>query len=120
MRNLRQSWMALVLMLMGMTPRPSAAPDTAAVEVRLFQFQPAALEVPAGSRVSWANADDIEHTVTTGEPDHPDGQFAGTLAGKGSRLSFRFDRPGVYSYFCDRHHFMRGEIRVTQPGKAGT
>ncbi len=115
MRNLRQCWIGLVLLLTGMTPDPSRLHHHAAIDIRLFQFQPAALEVPAGSRVTWTNADDIEHTVATGESDHPDGRFAGSLTGRGSQLSFSFDRPGVYGYFCERHHFMRGEIRVTQP-----
>ena len=118
MRKLQQSWIALVLMLMGMTSRPSSAPvepAEATVDIRLFQFQPTPLEVQAGTRVTWVNTDDIEHTVTTGDVDHPDARLAGTLPGKGTQLSFTFDRPGVYSYFCDRHHFMRGEIRVTQP-----
>ena len=88
-----------------------AVPD-AGVEVRTFQFREQRLEIPAGARVVWSNRDEIEHTVTSGVPDSADGAFAGRLAGKGSTYGHRFDRAGIYRYYCDRHHFMRGEIRV--------
>ncbi len=89
-------------------------PD-AAVEIRAFQFQPPAIEVPVGTRVTWTNQDQIEHTVTAGIPDTMRTDFGGTLAGKGSAFGVTFDRAGTYRYFCARHHFMRGEIRVITP-----
>jgi plastocyanin len=84
----------------------------APVEVRTFQFREQRLEVPAGTRVVWSNQDEIEHTVTSGVPDSADGAFTGRLADQGSTFSHRFERAGLYRYYCDRHHFMRGEIRV--------
>lgn len=112
MQRLRQYWIAMVLMVMGMAP-VSRPRSVAAVSVRLFQFAPDTLVVPAGTRVTWTNSDDIEHTVTGGEGEHADGRFAGSLAAKGAVFSFTFERPGAYPYFCDRHHFMRGLVRVT-------
>jgi plastocyanin len=82
------------------------------VEVRLFLFRPAAIEVTAGSAVTWVNEDEIRHTVTSGVPDGRDGKFDETLGGKGTRATVTFDRPGVYRYFCSRHQAMRGEVRV--------
>jgi len=70
------------------------------------------IEVKAGTRVTWANADDITHTVTSGTPENRDGQFNTPLPGKGTTFSFTFSRAGTYTYFCDRHQSMRGEIRV--------
>jgi plastocyanin len=90
---------------------PDAVPD-AGVEVRTFQFREQRLEIPAGTRIVWSNQDQIEHTVTSGVPDSADGAFAGRLDGKGATFGHRFDRTGTYRYYCDRHHFMRGEIRV--------
>jgi plastocyanin len=84
----------------------------AAVQVRTFQFREPRLEIPVGAEVVWSDQDDIEHTVTSGVPDSADGEFAGRLSGKGSAFGHRFDRAGTYRYYCDRHHFMRGEIRV--------
>ncbi len=82
------------------------------VTIRVFQFQPGQMDVKAGSQVTWTNQDDIEHTVTSGTPERPDGRFNSRLSGKGATLSFTFTQPGTYSYFCNRHQSMRGEIRV--------
>jgi plastocyanin len=107
---MRQAWLALAL---GVGARADARP--AAVEVRTFQFHEAAIEVPVGAEVVWSNRDAIEHTVTSGAPDSTDGAFAGQLADSGATFSHVFDQAGTYRYFCDRHHFMRGEIRVVPP-----
>jgi plastocyanin len=80
--------------------------------IRVFQFQPGALEVRAGTRVTWTNQDDITHTVTSGLPGSPDGWFDVQLAGKGTSGSATFADPGVYPYFCARHPSMRGEVVV--------
>lgn len=88
----------------------AAAPD-AAVEVRLFQFRPGALDVAKGTRVTWTNKDEIGHTVTAGTPDTPSGRFDLKLDDKGASASVDL-APGTYPYFCRRHNAMRGEIRV--------
>jgi plastocyanin len=113
MHRLRQYWLAMVLMVMGMAPSARRSTE-ASVTLRLFQFAPDTLVVPVGTRVKWTNTDEIEHTVTAGDGEHTDGSFAGSLAAKGAVFTFTFERPGVYPYFCDRHHFMRGTVRVTQ------
>jgi plastocyanin len=89
----------------------SAAP-TPAVDIQVFQFQPGAVEVRAGTAITWTNRDDIEHTVTSGDPEHRGGRFDLRLPGRGTTSTVRFSEPGVYPYFCDRHPSMRGEIRV--------
>ena len=91
--------------------------DTAAVRIKTFGFGPKALEVTAGTTVVWTNQDDIEHTITSGAPDRPDGAFDRALAAKGATASVRFDSAGTWSYFCTRHPFMRGEIRVVPKGE---
>jgi plastocyanin len=50
--------------------------------------------------------------VTSGVPETPDGKFDEALAGKGARATVKFDRPGMYPYYCSRHQAMRGEVRV--------
>jgi len=97
----------------GSAPRVSQPGGPgAAVTIQTFQFQPRVLEVPAGSRVTWANQDDIEHTVTAGTPERRDGRFDTPLPGKGASFGVTLGQPGTYPYFCDRHQSMRGEIRV--------
>ena len=112
----RRSWILLWPLLAGSAPGHTAPEVTLAIH--LFQFQPRSVEVAAGTRVTWTNGDEIEHTVTSGDGEAADGRFAGIVVGKGSSFTQQFDQPGVYGYFCDRHHFMRGEIRVLS-GKAG-
>src|SRR5262245_60179828 len=84
------------------------AAGPADVEVKLFQFTPARLEVKTGATVTWANQDDIAHTVTSGTPDSRGGVFDAPLAGQGASARVTFAQPGVYPYFCDRHPSMRG------------
>src|SRR5262249_3247191 len=77
--------------------------------------KPTSIEVPAGSRVSFTNEDDITHTITSGTPESPDGKFSHRLEGKGATATVDLTKPGVYPYFCERHRSMRGEIRVKEP-----
>lgn len=84
----------------------------ASITIKTFQFRPTPLEVRTGTRVTWTNTDDIEHTVTSGTPESRAGWFNSKLAGKGTTFSFTFTQPGTYPYFCDRHQSMRGEVRV--------
>jgi len=90
----------------------ASAEPIPAVDIQLFQFQPGAVEVNAGTTVMWTNRDDIEHTVTAGEPEHRTGRFDARLPARGTSTRVSFGDPGVYPYFCDRHPSMRGEIRV--------
>jgi plastocyanin len=92
-------------------PAPMAAkPQPAAnVTIRLFQFQPARIEVRPGTTVTWVNEDEILHTVTAEKEEN---SFAADLDGKGRSFSFTFAQPGSYRYYCDRHEHMRGEVLV--------
>jgi plastocyanin len=90
----------------------ASAEPTPAVEIQLFQFKPGAVEVKAGTAITWTNGDDIEHTVTSGDPEHRTGRFDQRLSARGSATTIKLSEPGVYPYFCDRHPSMRGEVRV--------
>ncbi len=104
--------LAVIGALVGSAASRLHAEGTATIDIQTFQFQPKQLEVKAGATVTWINQDDIRHTVTSGAPDNKDGRFDATLAGKGAKFSFTFSQPGTYSFFCDRHQHMRGEITV--------
>ncbi|HVL28043.1 MAG TPA: plastocyanin/azurin family copper-binding protein [Acidimicrobiales bacterium] len=98
------------------------ANEAMTVALRLITFQPENLTVPAGTAVTWANADGVDHTVTSGTVSQAagsvttstDGRFdSGILAG-GGRYSFTFSTPGTYAYFCALHPAtMRGQIVVS-------
>ena len=112
MRRRRLVAAIAILGLGTASPALSQAGAVASAAIRVFQFQPGALEIRAGTRVTWTNQDDIMHTVTSGAPGNPDGWFDVRLGGKGVSGSAVFADPGVYPYFCARHTSMRGEIVV--------
>ena len=85
------------------------APPASKVTIKLFQYQPGRVQVKAGTTVTWVNDDEIFHTVTL---DDKDRSIDAPLDGKGTSFSFTFTQPGTYSYYCDRHEHMRGEIEV--------
>jgi plastocyanin len=106
---------------LGFLPRPApesgpAMADSLSVAVRTFQFAPERLTVKAGTRVVWLNEDEIEHTATAGSAPGRDSLFDLPLAHKGARAAFTFEQPGSFAYYCAKHPFMRGEIRVTPKG----
>ena len=88
------------------------SPGTANVTIKLFQYQPGRIQVKAGTTVTWMNEDEIFHTVTAVAREGKGGGFDAPLDGKGKSFSFTFSQPGVYTYYCDRHEHMRGEIEV--------
>lgn len=123
MKRFWQSVGLAAVTVMGVVPALAAGPlvsqaadpqkePGSAIRIRVFQFQPGQLDVKAGSQVTWTNQDDIEHTVTSGTPERPDGRFNARLSGKGTTFSFTVAQRGTYSYFCNRHQSMRGQLRV--------
>ena len=91
--------------------RPADAAD-GEVAVHLFAYKPSPLTVAKGTTVTWTNGDEITHTVTSGAPGRMDTRFAGRLGGKGAVYRHTFAEPGTYTYFCERHQSMTGEILV--------
>jgi plastocyanin len=106
------TYLTFALAIGMLQPIPSPA-----VTVKTFAFGPRVLEVAPGTTVTWTNTDDIEHTVTSGTPDEPNDAFDRPLAGKGATATVRFDSVGTWSYYCKRHSFMRGEVRVVSKGE---
>jgi plastocyanin len=102
--------LAITLLLLAGHPAPQAA-----IALRGFGVHPDTLTVVAGTRITFTNEDDIEHTVTAGVPDHPDGRFTSALSTKGATFAVTLTKPGTYPFFCERHPFMHGEILVTSP-----
>ena len=87
------------------TLRPS--PQGQDIAVRLFQYQPGRLQIAPGTTVIWTNEDQIYHSVT-----EKNAAFDAPLDSKGKKFSFTFNKPGTYTYYCERHEHMRGEIEV--------
>jgi len=97
------------------TARAESSNNQAAmnVNIKLFTFKPKALEVPVGTTVVWTNGDAVDHTVTNGTPDKPGAAFDSGLFNLGKTFSFTFAQPGEYNYYCKKHDFMRGTVKVS-------
>src|SRR5262249_993519 len=80
------------------------------VSVSLGGFSPNAIEVHAGTTVTWMFDDDIEHDVVGGEGLQSPRMTHGTY-------THTFDAPGTYEYRCSLHPIMRGRVVVDAAGR---
>lgn len=85
----------------------ASSPPAAAVQIGNFTFNDQILTVKQGTTVTWTNADDIPHTVTSST-----GLFKSKVLDTGDHFSFTFAKPGQYGYFCSLHPHMTGSIVV--------
>lgn len=84
-----------------------AAGGAGSVTIQNFAFQPATLDVAAGTTVTWTNQDSAQHTVTA-----DDGSFGSDKLGTGSTFTHTFSAPGTYTYHCSIHASMKATITV--------
>jgi amicyanin len=88
----------------------AAAPVYAAdMEVKIdnFTFNPQQITIKAGTTVTWANHDDIPHTVVSKAFI-----FKSKALDTDDKYSFTFTTPGTFEYFCSLHPHMTGSIVV--------
>jgi plastocyanin len=93
----------------------AGAGTEAKLEIKLFTFKPAMLEVKPGTTLVWTNQDAIDHSVTAGTPGSHSGAFDSDFFEQGQTYTFTFNEPGTYNYFCKRHESMVGTITVKAP-----
>jgi plastocyanin len=95
---------------------PASTPAVAAggaVTIKTFAFQPKPVQIKAGDTVTWTNADQILHTVTSGTRGNADGTFDQKLDGVGAMAMFTFDNAGTYAYHCSIHPGMDATVEVS-------
>jgi len=90
--------------------KPVAPVSGNGVAIRNFAFAPAALTVPAGTKVTWTNQDTDAHTVTS---DGSGGPLNSKALATGDTFSFTFTKAGTYKYLCTIHPFMTATVTVT-------
>ena len=79
------------------------------ISISDFRYIPDTLTVPAGTKVTWTNQDDMPHTVTsTVKPRALDSEALDPDA----RFSYVFTEPGAYDYLCRIHPKMAGRVIV--------
>lgn len=93
------------------TPEAGAATPVMAhgiaIEIKGFAYNPASIDVPVGTTVTWTNNDTTAHTVT-----QDGGGFSSPTLNPGETYSFTFDKAGTYAYHCEFHPNMTGTITV--------
>ncbi len=84
-----------------------------AVEVKAIDnsFQPEAARVAAGTEVTFVNDGQNDHNLVP-EDDEADWAIDGDDFHPGDEVSFTFDDPGVYRFYCSIH----GTIDAGMPG----
>jgi plastocyanin len=82
------------------------------VKIDNFSFTPPQLTVKAGTTVTWANHDDIPHTVVSKTL-----VFKSRAMDTDDKFSFTFTTPGTFPYFCSLHPHMTGSIVVEATDK---
>ena len=72
-----------------------------------YGFVPQTLTVAPLQKVVWANADPVNHTVTSN-----DGLFDSADIMPGQDFTLTLRKPGAYAYHCTNHPFMQGVVIV--------
>ena len=89
-----------------------ASSDKFQVKIDNFSFAPATLTVSTGTTVTWVNQDDVPHNIVSSEGK----TLKSPVLDTDQKFSYRFDRPGTYSYFCGVHPRMTGKVIVQTSG----
>jgi plastocyanin len=98
---------ALLMSVVADEARAVPTPAAAAVTIGNFTFKNQVMTVKAGTTITWTNADDIPHTVTS-----TTGAFKSKVLDSGDKFSFTFAKAGQFGYFCSLHPHMTGTVIV--------
>jgi plastocyanin len=103
---------AATALLGGCAAQASGAqPPVQTAEVtmpRSYRFDPPAIQVPAGTTVTFRNADNFTHSVSVAGGDFP---YLNLPPGASGQITFA--EPGEYAYVCTYHTTdMKGKVVV--------
>lgn len=77
-----------------------------AVSIEGMKFQPEAVTVQRGDRITWTNKDLVPHTVTSA------GAFDSGAIAPGHSWSWVAKAPGARDYVCSYHPMMKARVVV--------
>ncbi len=83
---------------------------TNTVSIKNFAFVPISITVKVGTTVTWTNADQDPHTVTS---DGKSGPLNSKPMNQGDTFQYTFSQAGTFSYLCTIHPFMTATVTVT-------
>ncbi len=98
----------------GAKAEQAAAPAKAVdkVQIKDFLYEPAAITVPVGTKITFTNQDSAPHTATSGPSPNPDGVFDTDILTKGKSASVKVTKAGTFAYYCVLHPFMKATVIV--------
>ncbi len=78
------------------------------VSINNFAFDPSTITVKKGTKVTWTNDDNVDHTVTS------DSGIAlnSPILSQGQSFSYTFTDSGTFGYHCKIHSMMKGAVIV--------
>ncbi|HET6459034.1 MAG TPA: plastocyanin/azurin family copper-binding protein [Nitrosopumilaceae archaeon] len=83
-----------------------------------YSLSPSVLDVKTNETITWQNNDVSSHTVTTGTTSLGfDGRIDSGVITSGKSFSYKFDKAGVYGYYCLFHPWMTGVVNVGSSSK---
>lgn len=91
------------------------------------RFSPYVMVIKAGEQVTWVNQDTDDHTIvsndffTTTNHRGVNLLLKGTDSNNGNpgHITFRFDKPGVFAYYCRFHAMLDSAHQPVAPGPDG-
>jgi amicyanin len=95
----------VVVVIAGRVGAAKAA--DAQVVIDNFTFSPSPLTVKVGTTVTWANHDDMPHSVV-----FPTLKLKSPAMDTDGTFSHVFDQAGTFDYVCGLHPFMHGQVVV--------
>ncbi len=89
-------------------------PNGNSVQASTGFFLPLNLEILQGTTVTWKNQDNIEHTVQSINSHGTSiSMFNSPVLKTGDVFTYKFDKPGVYHYYCSIHPWRIGVVTVS-------
>jgi manganese oxidase len=87
-----------------------------------YNFQPAHITITPGTKVTWVNKANMQHTSTSGTGCKKDGKWDSDNINPGGSFTYTFESEGTYNFFCTPHcaQGMTGTVEVKAAGKTGS
>jgi plastocyanin len=89
------------------TSQLKTAPKEYVITMQIVGFDPQALTVKSGDRVTWVNKDLFPHTATA-----DDKAFDSHSVAPEATWTFVAAKPGTHTYICTFHPTMKGTVQV--------
>lgn len=99
------------IVLVAGDTRPIFSGNAKIVMPSADRFEPLTIAVRKGTQVSWTNLDSDAHTVLTDPTDAVQVKFVAPARGS---VSYTFDQPGMFPYYCDAHATWNADLKRVQ------